>query len=352
MRCLTRFIILLMVFALNACGPDPKIAPVLPPEPSHTPTRIPSATPGSSPSPSPAFSPEPSPTQTETPKPVTFKLGPNDDMFSIALYYGISLEALKTANPDHHPNALTVGSELIIPITPTAINPEQTDDIASETAAPAEGTQGTPGPNPDEPVYASYCYRNALAAVYCFTVIKNEKDVAMENVTLRVSLSDETGKNAETLATTLINVIPPHSSLPAASYFPPEWAEKLEARAALDFELPFAEGEARYLKAEIEDQIIELLYQDKAAKISGSVAFENKKTSYLTLNILAVAWADDGSVLGMRRWSDIEGGSTSADVPFEFRVFSMAGPIARVELFVEAMALSNKTTPTPTSTTP
>lgn len=338
-----------MVLLLDACSPRLDIAAIQGPIPSDTPAPVLFASQTALPSASPIASPTPSPTATETPKPVTFKLGPNDDMFSIALYYGISLEALKTANPDQHPNALTVGSELLIPITPTAIIPSQTSEPSKDANATGEATAK---PIPDQMTYPSYCYRNAMAAVYCFTVIQNDRDEALENVTIRLRLSDETGKSAEVIATTLINVIPPHSSLPAASYFPPEWAEKLEDKAELEFELPYAEGEARYLQAAIENQHIEMLYQDKAAKVSGTIVFENKQTSYLTLNVLAVAWAKDGAVLGMRRWSSADNGSTSNEIPFDFNVYSMAGPIARVDLFVEAMAIPSEVTPTPTHSTP
>ena len=334
---------------IGACSPRLDIAAIQGPIPSDTPAPVIVSSPTPLPSESPMVSPSPSPTATETPKTVTFKLGPNDDMFSIALYYGISLDALKTANPDQHPNALKVGSELIIPITPTAFIPTSTAEPESKFDPTSESTATLA---PGQRHYPSYCYRNAMAAVYCFTVIHNDQDKAVENVTLKLTLSDETGKSAQAFATTLINVIPPHSSMPAASYFPPVWAEKLEAQAELDFELPFAEGESRYLEAEIKKQQIEMLYQDKAAKVSGTIVFENKQTSYLTLNVLAVAWAEDGAVLGMRRWSSVDNGSTSNEIPFDFNVYSMAGPIARVDLFVEAMAIPSEVTPTPTHSKP
>lgn len=340
--------ITLMAFVMSACSPRLDIAPILGPAPSHTATRIPSETPTFLPSPSHTASPSPSPTLTATPEPVTFKLGPNDDMFSVALYFGVSLDALKTANPEHNPNALRVGSELIIPITPSPVTASQTPSPTPEGKGDSTFTE-TLNPKNEDEAYPTYCYRDALAGVYCFSVIENDTNHALENVSLLVTLTDENGKSAQAIATPLLNVVPPHSNLPAASYFPPEWGEDLNVNAELDFELPYAEAESRYLISRISDQTTTMLLNDQAAEISGTVVFENKKANFMALNVLAVAWDENNHVLGMRRWSQVDGGSTSSDVPFSFRVYSMAGPIARVETYVEALKVPDQLTPTPLS---
>lgn len=325
-----RIFILIMALILTSCGPKPAIPAILPPEPSRTHTLVPSATPTFLPSPSHTASPSPSPTPTATPEPVTFKVGQNDDMFSVALYFGVSLEALKTANPEVIPNAMGIGTELIIPITPTP-------GVGTVTA-PGSGTPATVKLTPvPASAYKSDCYRDAMNAVYCFSLIENESDEALENVSLLVTLSDQTGKTAQTIATTLINVIPPHTSIPAASYFSPEWSDELIASAELDFQLPYAEGESRYLKAESIEQKIDYLYDNKAARVQGMVSFENKGTMFMSLNILAVAYDEEGGVLGMRRHEAIESSITSTNLPYSFTVYSMAGAIHHVEIFVEAM---------------
>lgn len=47
-------------------------------------------------------------------------------MFSIALYYGITLDELKAANPEVNPNAMSLGTVLLIPVTPTAPSSQRT----------------------------------------------------------------------------------------------------------------------------------------------------------------------------------------------------------------------------------
>ncbi len=333
--------VLITALILSACGPKPDLSAILPPDPSRTATLVPSATATFLPSPSHTLSPSPTSTPTATPEPVTFKIGRNDDMFSVALYFGVSLDALKTANPEVNPNAMRVGTELLIPITPTP--------VPTPTIAPAN----TPGSNEEEDsegpeIYKTYCYRDAMLGVYCYSVIENDNDDALENVSLLVTLSDETGKTEQAIATTLINVIPPHTSVPAASYFLPEWGERLTASAELDFQLPYAEGEERYLEVELIGQTTELLLDNKAARINGEISFKNKNTAYMAIYVLSVAYDKDGAVLGMRRFSDIEGGLTSYNKPVSITVYSMAGEIARVDVFVEALAFPPEPAETPT----
>jgi 2',3'-cyclic-nucleotide 2'-phosphodiesterase/3'-nucleotidase len=81
------------------------------------------------PSPAPTESPTPIPTDVfaETPEPTVepeeptapagtlYEVKPGDTMWAIARQYGISLEALKEANPDVVPTRMQVGTILIIP---------------------------------------------------------------------------------------------------------------------------------------------------------------------------------------------------------------------------------------------
>ena len=73
-------------------------------------------------------------------------------MFGISLWYGISLEALKTANPTVNPYAMGVGTVLLIPLTPEAgSTPRPTPEFYPDTHAPVfrhEPTGLLPGREP------------------------------------------------------------------------------------------------------------------------------------------------------------------------------------------------------------
>jgi peptidoglycan-N-acetylglucosamine deacetylase len=88
-------------------------------------------TPGPSPSPTPAptdiFAQSPTPSVVASPAPeasaepgtptggTTYKVKPGDIMITIAKKFGITVAALKKANPTVDPTKMHVGSELIIP---------------------------------------------------------------------------------------------------------------------------------------------------------------------------------------------------------------------------------------------
>ena len=78
-------------------------------------------------------------------------------MFSIALYYGITLDELKAANPEVNPNAMSLGTVLLIPVTPTAPSSQRTP-ASGLTPAAADGSVVIMG----EPV----CYPEPLGGVY------------------------------------------------------------------------------------------------------------------------------------------------------------------------------------------
>src|SRR5512141_2101170 len=76
-----------------------------------TPYRSPTGT--VTPTPTDPATPTPLPSPTPTPRSHTVVKG--EDMFGIALRYGVTLEELKAANPDVNPNFLSVGAVLVIP---------------------------------------------------------------------------------------------------------------------------------------------------------------------------------------------------------------------------------------------
>lgn len=85
-------------------------------------TPTPAPTPQPTPQPTDIFveSPEPEPTADPSAEPTAaagtrYKVKKGDTMWAIAQEYGISLKALREANPDVDPTTMRVGTVLIIP---------------------------------------------------------------------------------------------------------------------------------------------------------------------------------------------------------------------------------------------
>lgn len=94
--------------------PEPAASPVLP-APTDTPTLVPTATP--------------------TPQAVEYVVQLGDNIFSIALQFGVTPEAIASWNELADPNQLEVGQVLVIPLAGEEPTPEATA-TAEDTPAP------------------------------------------------------------------------------------------------------------------------------------------------------------------------------------------------------------------------
>jgi LysM repeat protein len=277
-------------------------------------------------------SPKPSatltPTPTATPEPVTFTVGEKDDMFSIALYYGIPLEALKTANPNVNPNAMGVGTVLQIPLTPT---PRPTSDPSKPTS------QATSETGPLKLTSKARCYPDALGGARCLVLLTNECEEGLENPAVGFRLKNPDGSNAaEMIVFAPLNLMPAGATLPVYAYFPTPVPEGVQIEAWVDSWLPTMPGDERYAAVTIDKQQIVYENDDRSAFVSGELSVATQGRQIASVWLLAVAYDADGNPLGLRRWEASLPISDPGRIPFETIVYSMAGPIAAVELFAEA----------------
>ena len=213
-------------------------------------------------------SPEPSatltPTPTATPEPVTFTVGEKDDMFSIALYYGIPLEALKTANPNVNPNAMGVGTVLQIPLTPT---PRSTSDPSEPTSQAIDET------SPLKLTSAASCCPDALGGARCLVLLTNEGEEGLENPAVGFRLKTPDGSNvAEMIVFAPLNLMPASETLPVYAYFPAPVPEGVQVEAWVDSWLPTMPGDERYASVIISKQQIVYENDDRSAFVSGELS--------------------------------------------------------------------------------
>lgn len=120
--------------AVAPVTPSPTVAPT----PTPTPTPVPSATATPSPTPSPSASPTPTPTPDLTPRPTVrpastsdryrllrpcpgtprcwiYRVRSGDNLYSIANYFGVSLDSIYARNPWTRTQGLRAGQELRLP---------------------------------------------------------------------------------------------------------------------------------------------------------------------------------------------------------------------------------------------
>lgn len=326
------FVVLLAAFFLISCSSEtmeidltqtPIYEGTLRPYPSGTATETPLPTGYNSPTPSPTITP--------TPSPVYYEVQLGDDMYSIAWRYNLSPAEVMTANPTVNPRAMSVGMQILIPITPT-IEPtpgETQEETPTPTQAGAEILQ------PD-------CYPDVLGGLWCFVLVQNEDDTAVENLSGVVTLEVD-GETRQEVAIMPLNLLPAGGSLPLIAYFQPPVSENYEVAAEIDFFLPVMPDDDRYIEVEIVSQDIEYSQDRKRAYISGDLRLPDGETSAEYLWVNATAFDADGRVVAVRRWDVNETLSSGEALSYELTLYSMGGEMDRVEVMVEAHRLIEAT---------
>jgi LysM repeat protein len=304
---------------VNEGTPTATVGGTLRPYPSDTPTITPL--------PTDYVSPTPSPTITPTPTPVYYEVQLNDDMYSIAFRYDLSPDVIMTANPDVDPRAMTVGMTLLIPITPT---PPPT------TTATSDFVQTATEPTPEESALpAPDCYPDALGGMWCFVLVKNDQDTALENVSATIMLGKGDDARQET-AVMPLNLLPARESLPLIAYFQPSLPGSLDVSAEIDFSLPVMPSDQRYLDLVIDEQALDISEDGQTATVSGTISLSSDQSDADYVWLSATAFDRQDHILAVRRWENDLDLLAGEEVTFSVTLYSMGGPIDRVDLLAEA----------------
>lgn len=316
----------LLALVLTACGTAaPQVTgtptasqapPAITPYLTNTPAALgqPSATPA------PTFTLPPLP----TPTPYLHTIVENDTLIGIANYYGVTTEALTTANPEVDPNYLTIGDQLIIPLPQANMDDETTAVQMQTEVLPLET-----GP--------VNCYRLRSDGWWCFFEVRNSLEQPAENITALVRLFDANGQEvASQTVAGLLNVLPPGESMPLAAYFAPPVGDWQDAQGQLLSAAEASQANTRYLTATLGEVTTTPLDEDRLAMaVSGSVQISGEGSpDYLW--VLAVAYDADGVVSAVRRWEAPAEQLAGGEAAFSFAVYSLGRPIDHVVLLAES----------------
>lgn len=256
-------------------------------------------------------------------------------MYGIAFYYGISPQALMTANPTVNPRAMGPGTTLLIPVTP---GPEPTaTSMMTNTPTPTQSYARLADPD---------CYLDATGGLWCFVLIVNDQAGALENVSGLVTLTSDEDIWQEN-AVMPLNLLPEGESLPLIAYFQPPVPEEYSVSAVVDFYLPVMPEDTRYFPTEILEQELDFSDDRESVRVSGGLTFttEGRDAEYLWLH--ATAFDVDGNIVAARRWEAVGPIQSGERVDFQVTLYSLGGPIDQVDLLAEAHR-QPEPTPTPT----
>jgi LysM repeat protein len=266
--------------------------------------------------------PTPLPSATPTPRSHTVRKG--EDMFGIALRYGVTLDDLMKANPTVDPRWLSIGTVLIVPAA-----------LYTPTPDPKDPPQPTPvGLALDVP----NCFVSGDGGVWCFLSAENSQEFSVEGLSVNIRLYDrDSGQIIEKSAYPPLNLLTPGGFLPLAAYFPPPAPQSFDASAELLSALPVPADSGRYLGVQQSDVNIDITEDGLMAQVSGTLYLADAAASARSLRVAAAALDASGRIVGLRRWDSAEGLSAGATQPFELLVYSAGPAIENVIVLAEAI---------------
>jgi len=319
----TLTLMLVGMLILAACVPSRTRPTATSTEPGRlTPYRSPSPSHTLRPTPTPSGPPPPLPTATPTITPTPFQhiLVKDDTLFGLALKYGVSLEAIKTANPELQPNFLIVGTSVIIPIL--------------ATSAPTSVPTATPVP---VRLAAPRCYPTADGGLWCFVLATNEQLFGLENLSAWIALGGSQGQTlAGQEAIAPLNRLPPGAALPLMAFFPPPISADAVPDARQTNSLVIPAGDTRYLTATVQVESVDILADGLQAAVQGNVLLPAGTRPASVVWVAAIAYDAAGQVVGVRKWEASESLQPGGSLPFTVTVYSLGPAITRAEAVVEA----------------
>lgn len=258
-----------------------------------------------------------------TPTPVIYKVVANDTLIGIALRFGLELDDILAANPSINPNILSIGTELIIPQPTTE-----------------EGAIAEPLITPEELHSLSEvsCFPSSENGLMCFWMLQNENDFALGDISAQISLINKDGSvMASQVALMPFNLLGAGESLPVASFFPSilNTFASVQARVLTAYQAP--EPEQRSIPSTFSELSIQIEADGLSARATGKYGLSNPGQSASQTWVLAVAFDDEGRVVGIRRWESSGAISSGELKDFSVAVYSMGPLIHQVQVYIDSM---------------
>ncbi len=251
-------------------------------------------------------------TPSPTPTPFLHTITNDDTMLGLAFRYGVSLEALKAANPKVNPNAMMVGAQLVIPIST-----EIPQEVPIATAVPVQATP-------------PHCATTGDGGAWCIVGLRNDQPSSLENLSAWIGLYDSLGENISSqVAYAPLDILRPGSTMPLMAYFAAPLPAQFSARAEVLTAESLAAEDTRYLDAEVKSGPPVISPDGSQAEVSGEVIISSSTATPSQVWVLAVAYAANGDIVGARKWK------SAGETHFEVTVYSLGEAIDHVEMLTE-----------------
>lgn len=266
--------------------------------------------------------PLPTHTATPTPTPVVYTVQRGDTLLAIAAQFGVSAEAIQTANGVLDPRRLQIGQQLVIP------------DRETQPGQPA-----TPTPTPPAlAVRSVHFVRSALGSMWAMGEVFNPGDRPLAEVAVRVTLLDEAGQAlAAGTSPVQLDVVRPGQSMPFAIYFAKPPAQFAQYWAEVIRGVPASPAAHYYLELSVVDSR-QAVTAGNSCRLSGRLQNTGSYTAQ-AVRLLVTGYDAQQRVVAVRRVDEVSPTlPPAASVPFDVEL-SWVGDAQAVTCSVQAQGL-------------
>ncbi len=264
---------------------------------------------------------EPPPAST-LPTQITHVVQKGEDMGGIATKYGVKIKDLREANSKIDPRMIPIGTVLIIP----SGNPEQ--DANQPTAIPTPAVVLLTG--------MPLCYPDPSGGAWCLIKVENNTPASVEDVSIDIVLSGSDESEPVTMPSFgLLDRLPAGSSTILAAYIPETPAQPWQVNTRLRTANPVIREDERYLMSSLENTSTQISTNGLSARVSGSAQLKADQKDANVIQVTACAYDASGLPVGVRRWDSPVGLESGSGLMYDFYVYSLNGPIDRVDVLVE-----------------
>jgi hypothetical protein len=180
------------------------------------------------------------------------------------------------------------------------------------------------------------CYPQQDGGAWCFVRVSNPLESGVENVSAELKITDPQGNLLFTqTAFSPLNIIPPGGNLPLLAAFPAGIPLDAQVSAQQLTGLPVPPGDTRYLSVTVNILDTELVSNGLAAEISGEFALAVEAETAQQVWLAAIAYDASDKIVGVRQWKSNSPLVSGSSQLFTLRVYSVSGPIVRVEVLAE-----------------
>ena len=262
-----------------------------------------------------AGAPDVTATPGATATPIVHIVSLGETISSIALKYGVSIDAILLANPAISPKVMSVGDAVIIHKEGISPSIEIDRDIS--------GAVQVGQPN---------CFPSG-GGLWCNVLLQNTADFDLEFPVVTFQLLDAAGNMLlEKRAPAVLRNLGAGESIPATTFFA-DVPASYDSVATTLFSVSGSPTQSNALEVIVEEESIAI--QTHSAEIKGVMQVNgDREKDSPELTIAAVAFDAAGNVVGVRRMQI----SVALNERFDYAltVYSADGEIAEIKLFTEA----------------